>query len=60
MNAFPNASSWDKEVVLAWLLYRMSQETRRDLANDLPQSYNRLSLYGPIVKVVRVHDGEAV
>lgn len=50
---FNNASTWDKEVTLAWLLYRMSQETRRDLMNDLPQAYNRL-MSQDVVKVVRV------
>jgi len=49
---FGKATAWDKEVVLAWLLYRMDMETRQNLMNDLPQSYNRI-VGRDVVKVVR-------
>jgi hypothetical protein len=35
-------TTWDRELLLSWFLYRMPQETRRDIMREFPQVYNRL------------------
>lgn len=38
---YPPATAFDKEQLLRFLFYRMSQEQRAELMSELPGSYNR-------------------
>jgi len=50
---FKDATQWDKDIMLAWFMYRMSIDERFALMADLPESYNRIN-GREIVKSMRV------
>ncbi len=53
---FHTATTWDRETILAWFMYRVDQETRAKLMSELPGAYNRIS-GREIVQVIRASDG---